>query len=203
MNNLNNDLVRGKGSRVEDAMDMFRAIIQHNNLESHKIQDWGDIYLKYLTDPEGWLGIWMLKSDEACAFLLGCRMWDAIYIKDVNCVQAIRPINMAKLDDQYSAYDLESYHAFPLAESKSENIPRSLLFLIANYAFQESLIIMGKEVNIKPVSGFYNTPPEFGDGDVLPFQDHVRLAAFSFNQYVCSLHRNEGINVGLSKEIKF
>jgi hypothetical protein len=183
MQNINPNLIR-TGSRVEDAMDIFKAAIDVNKLSKHTIQDWGKIYLPYLTDPEGWLGVWMLKSDELSSMLLKCRLWDVLYIKDSACVQTIRPVNREESD--LTGPECESYDKYPLASDIG--IPVALRFMIAKMAFNESLIIVNNEVNIKPVKGFYDLNKELNNGDVLPFQDPDRLGAHFLNKYICEIN---------------
>lgn len=177
------------GSRIEDAMDLFKNIIEHNKLEKHTINGWGPVYLPYLTDPMGWLGIWMLKSDELSATILKCRLWDSIYIKDSECVQTIRPINRNEVDKYSPEYD--SYDNFALAEDIG--IPFSLRYLIANMAFQDSIEITNNEVDIKPVQGFYDIKKELIDGDILPFHEPDKLVAFYFNKYICEINKTQQI----------
>lgn len=197
MQKINPSLIRS-GSRVEDAMDIFKAAIEVNQLSRHTIQNWGRIYLPYLTDPEGWLGVWMLKSDELSSMLLKCRLWDALYVKDPNCVQTIRPVNRDEVEDEGPG--AETYDSFPLASDIG--VPIAMRFFIAKMAFQESLIVLENEVNIKPVTGFYDLTKELEPGDILPFQDPVRLGAHHLNKYICAINKDNTLAKAMQEDLK-
>lgn len=153
------------GTRTQDAMDMFKAIISMNKMDKFTIQGWGkDIVLPYLIDPEGWLATWMLKSDEICIALFGCRIWNVVYQADKDCVEGVRPINMSEIVPDKK--NLDSYLSYSLAEDNK--IPFSMRFLLCKHAFFGTLDISGTEVNIKPIRGIYNKGNPLESGDLLP-----------------------------------
>ncbi len=182
-----------RGHRVNDAIDVFTAIIEKNSLQKHTVKDWGEIYLPYLTDPEGWLGVWMLQSDELAVSMLGCRLWDAVYTKDSECVHSIRAIERTDCDAEGPVVD--TYDQFPLAEELA--VPFALRFAISNLSFLDSLIIEDNLVSIKAVTGFYDLEKPLEDGDVLPFQDRARLMAHHFNRYIHELNSEAAFGMAL------
>lgn len=190
----NYDLSR-HGSTVEDAVSFYRGLIESNKLGRHTVEGWGDVYFKYLSDPEGWLGVWMLRADELAVSLIGCRIWDVAYIRDSQCVQAIRPVSIKSLSSPQNQETLSTYLRYPLADSMS--IPGSLLLTILNSSFQESLVINGMEVNIKQVTGFYDIGDKFSDQDILPFQDDAKISAVYLNRFIIESNASNGMSINL------
>lgn len=185
-------------SSIEDAMSMFKVAIDGNNLNNHLVKDWGDVYLSYLTDPEGWLGVWMLKSDELAAMVLKCRLWDTVYIKDEECVQSIRPVDRSQINKD--GPEIDAYDQFPLADDIG--VPMSLRLSIINMTLVDSLNVFEdtREVMIKPVKGFYDISKELTDGDVLPFQNSVRLSALFLNKHILEVNNKLKGDLDNSKE---
>jgi len=193
-----NKLFLKNDSKIEDAMSMFKVAIDANNLSRHTVKDWDTVYLSYLTDPEGWLAVWMIKSDELSSMLLRCRLWDAIYVKDSDCVLSIRAINRDETDD--NSLDIDTYDKYPLASDIG--VPMSLRLAIINEAFMSSLMVFDetKEVSISPVKGFYDLSEELKDGDVLPYQDPIRISSGFLNRHIIELNAKRSINLEESKE---
>lgn len=192
MSNYRLEIVR-RDSSVESAVELYKSIIDFNKMDKHTVEGWSGIYLSYLSDPEGWLGVWMLKTDELFASMFGCRFWDVIYVKDNSCVQAIRPVNRENAYAAYADENILTYDKFPLADKS--NIPDSLAYVMTNFAFRQTLEVKGLLVNIKPVSGFYDIGPEFGNNSVLPFQDEVSLRAIFYNNFIIASNKASGISV--------
>lgn len=181
---------------MEDAVSFYRGLIESNKLGRHTVEGWGDVYFKYLSDPEGWLGVWMLRADELAVSLIGYRIWNAVYVRDSLCVQAVRPVNIESISSPQNQDTLSTYTRYPLADSM--DIPASLILTILNSSFQDSLIINKMEVKIKHPAGFYDIGDDFSDQDILPFQDDLKISAVHLNRFV--IESNAGANMSIDLE---
>jgi hypothetical protein len=178
------------GAKVSDAMDMFKAIIHRNGLSKHTIKDWGpDLVVPHLTDPEGWLATWMLKSDEMCIELLGTRIWDCVYIADKNSVEGVKPANVSDLENAEDMPGFDTYLQYGNAEEKG--VPISVRFLICNAAFCNSMRVNNKEVSISPIQGFYNLDTPLKHGDLLPLPDEEKIRAQHWNAFLVRVNKSK------------
>lgn len=161
------------GTRVQDAMDMFRSIMFINGMERYTVKGWGrEITIPILIDPEAWLGLFMLRSDEMCISLLGHRMWNAAYVGDQECIEGFRPVNFQDVKQDSAA--LDTYKKYQVAEDAG--VPYSLRFMICKMAMMRSLHIEGTEVSSKPYVRVLSDDV-FGHGDILPMIDQGKIYA--------------------------
>lgn len=187
------------GDRIQDAMDIFRVIIYHNELESHTIKGWGkDVLLPFLVDPEGWLAIWMLRSDEISISLFGHKIWDSAYKADKHCVEGVKPIPLSSINNSVESVD--TYKRYTLAEKSG--IPFSIRYLICQQALFDSLIIINKEVEIKPVRGLYDLKGKLEAGQLLPMPDEPRVYGQQLNKIICRLNAARTIDKSPSLELE-
>lgn len=178
------------GTKVSDAMDIYKAIIHRNGLSKHTIKDWGpDLVLPHLTDPEGWLATWMLKSDELSVELLGSRIWDCVYIADKNSVEGVKPVDLSSLSDFEDRDGYQTYTQYEIAEKNG--VPISIRFMICNAAFCQSLNVHQREVSIKPIQGLYDLDEPLKHGDILPLPDATKISAQHWNSFLVRLNKSK------------
>lgn len=185
------------GTRIQDAMDIFTAIIDHNGMSNFTIKDWGEeIMLNYLTVPEGWLSRWMIRSDELSIVLFGSRMWDVAYVADKSSVEGFIPVPLSEIaeDTEY----LDTYKVFSLAED--EGIPFSARYLVAQQAFFETININGTEVEIKPIRGLYKTKGSLELNQLLPMLDLPRSYGQQLNIMICHINKEVMPELNLNNE---
>lgn len=155
------------GTRVQDAIDMFRSIISLNGMDKYTVTGWGrDMTIPILVDPQAWLGLFMIKSDEICISLLGSRMWNVVYVADMECVEGFRPVNMQEADPNDA--EIDSYRQYAIAEDM--NVAYSLRHVICKMAMMKCLRIEGTEVSSMPYKRLL-CEKSFEPGDILPMHD--------------------------------
>lgn len=185
------------GSRVVDGIDMFTALINMSGMERYTVKGWDrGITLSIMLDPAGWLGSFMIKSDELCLSLLGSRMWDVVYVGDKDSVEGFKPVDIAKSNQDDKS--VKSYYEYPLAEEAGT--PYSLRFMICRMAMMRVLMIEGTEVSIKPYyRAMFNdvVPP----GSAIPLVSEVQNFAGLLSQFTRAM--NETYNKDLNNELNF
>lgn len=178
------------GTKVSDAVDIYKAIIHRNGLSKHTIKEWGpDLVLPNLTDPDGWLATWMLKSDEMAIELLGSRIWNCAYMADKNSVEGVRPINMSEIESESEVSGYDSYQQYDIAESVG--VPIGIRYLICNAAFLQTLEVQGREVSIKPIQGLYDLERPLQHGDLLPLPNPVKVSAQHWNSLLVRINKSK------------
>lgn len=186
------------GTKVSDAMDLFKAIIHRNGLSKHTIKDWGpDLVVPHLTDPEGWLATWMLKSDELSIELLGVRIWDCCYMADKKSVEGVKPVDPSEIDNVEALAGYESYLQYDNAEQTG--VPIGIRFLICNAAFCNSILVQNKEVSIRPIQGFYDLETPLQHGDLLPLPTELKISAQLWNAFLVKINKGRSYEIAQQK----
>lgn len=172
---------------INESISLFKRIIAKHKMQKFNIKGWeSEIILPYLTDQEGWLGIWMLKSDEISTLLTGKRMWDVAYQADPDCLEGMRPVHT---DELKSTHDLKTYSAIPLF--MDDELKPGLKFKLCEHAFFESLSISGNEVSLNPIFIYgYELDRNLNSGEVLPFPSSDRLLAKNLNEFNFKVNNN-------------
>lgn len=125
--------------------------------------------LPYLVDPEGWLPVWMLKSDELCVLLTGFRLWDVFYKADSDCLEGCKAVEMSSLNSVASKELIKSYQTKPVLPYDEAFI--MLRYVICEHAFINSLNIEGRKTEIKNCYHLYTgtAKPALKNGDIFSF----------------------------------
>lgn len=162
-----------------EAVDTFLCIVHDLGLADYGIRGWGPGYkVPQLIDPEGWVGPWMLKTEEMAVIMLGGRLWPVVYVSDDNACEGVstRPID----DAQNSPSKVETYASHPVIEGPLRREKWPLIVKMMETVVTESLTIYRDthDVSIRPLTGFYGVSGALENGEILPFPDtHLIHAA--------------------------
>jgi hypothetical protein len=180
---------RAKNNKeISDAELIFKKIIMRQKMAKFNIEGWeNDIVLPFLTDPDAWLGIWMLRSDEICQVLTERRLWNVAYQANKDCMEGMRPVVIN--DENINDENIDTYLKYPSFEP--EEIPYSLRFAICRSAFVDSLNVIENSVSIKSLYSFgYEIKKPLEHGDFLPCATTDVLLAKQMNLFELEANHN-------------
>lgn len=183
---------------ISDAELLFKRVISKQKMNKFNIKGWeNDIVLPYLTDPEAWLGIWMLRSDEICQVLTNRRLWNVAYQANNECMEGMKPVSIS--EDMYDLPNIDTYLNHPVF--KGDELPNGLRFIICQAAFLDSLEIEGNHVSIKALYSFgYELDKPLEHGDFLPCANSDILLAKQMNIFELEINRSKKLEQELSRE---
>ncbi len=167
------------GVRLEDATTLFRQILLDHPLGGKVVQGWGGAKVRDFCEPQGWLGLWMLKAEINSMVLFGCRLWDVAYQASDKAAEGVLPVDRdeAGLDEEVE----KTYTRSIIGDAMM--LTGGLRLKLARLGLDESLLEKSNTVQAKPLvlPGFEY---ELSPGDFLPFPDETlcigaHLASFS------------------------
>lgn len=130
---------------------------------------------------QAWLPALMLRADELCVAIYGGRMWDWVYVADIECIEGIRalPAANAKLyvekkgDSAFNEKALQTYADHPVLD----NLAPTEKFLLARTSLTQMIYITDtNEVEVRPT--VRERKPDgstLSNNDVLPFYSLEKL----------------------------
>ena len=188
-------------SRMKDIANaelLFKKVIFAQRMNKCNIKGWEkDIILPYLVDPQAWLGVWMLRSDEISQTLLGKRLWNVAYQADKECMEGMKPVPIT--EDIFELPNIDTYLKYPVLESHEVN--DGLKFMISQAAFLDSITLEGNEVSIKTLYSFgYELEKPLEHGDFLPCVNTDILLAKQMNSFEIEINNKQTLSNDLSRE---
>lgn len=173
---------------ISDAELIFKKVINRQKMSKFNIEGWeNDIVLPFLTDPNAWLGIWMLRSDEVCQLLTGRRLWNVAYEANKDCMEGMRAVGIS--EENINSKNIDTYLKYPSFETNE--IPYGLRFAMCRSAFMDSLNIEGNSVSLKSLYSFgYELKKPLEHGDFLPCTSTDVLLAKQMNLFELAANKN-------------
>lgn len=175
------EFLNGEGAEVKHASNIFKSIIMSNGIEKYRLKEWSpSIRLHHMTDADGWLPIWMLRSDEISIALLGERMWNVAYQADIECIEGVNAINMSKVDMSKPGID-----AYTKTKLIGREVPAALRLMLCQHALVSSLELIGNELVIKKIKGlgFYGLNKKLESGDLFPLPTKEQVVSSRISKY--------------------
>lgn len=160
------------------ALEVYRGAVRSLGLSDYGIQGWGRGYkVPQMVDQDGWLGPWMLKTDELAVLLLGRRIWPFAYVSDPNACEGVSPKLVDECDSEVKK---QTYLRYPILQGQERRMQWPLAAKIAQFAVSDSLdrLEESREVNMRPLTGFYAIAAPLEPGEILPFPAEEQITAF-------------------------
>lgn len=169
---------------INTAIKIFQNILSSENLNKYPSAnfDKNEITTYLMIDPEGWLPVLMISSDEYSLINDGTRIWECGYYVDRNnCLEAIAVKDFDKMNEE----DLQKYRKYKVSEKSDE-----ILYSFCKAALLNMLYLKDNKIAINKINSDYfrGIKNEIPDGFYLPVLDkkyikYKRIRDFTKNYY--------------------
>jgi len=150
----------------EAAAAVYREIAEDLCISDYSLAggSWkGNILLRHVLEPLGWLGPIMLQADELSTVLLGSRVWDVAYQANSKSLEGVTPVPLATISGSGTH---DSYARIPHAGSRSV-----IVSMLNRLALHRKITVDhdARTVKLRPIQGYYPNVGPLEHGDYLEF----------------------------------
>lgn len=128
------------------ALSLYKNILSDHPWAQRPVKGWGGVRLKEMCDPEGWVGLWMIKAEISARVLLGARLWDVSFQASNQAAEGVLPVDLADADmtDEIR----RTYESVP---GGPHILTAGLRFALAKQGLNQSLLEEGGCVKARPL----------------------------------------------------